>query len=114
MCSSGVRANGLLTPSHHPHTCLRSLRSRPPPPQFFIIMSGTTKATHTELLDLASGEVGGKGEQIVGLYSSGDWMNEDAIKQKRNYPVDLTAVSDNCMALVCDVTGFEYMLEQGG
>ena len=74
--------------------------------EFVVVMNGTTKAS-----------TGGANEgdpQIVGLYSSGDWMNEDAIRQKRNYPVDLTAVSDNCMALVCNTEGFERMLELGG
>jgi len=67
-------------------------------------MNGTAKATHETP----------SGTQIVGLYSSGDWMNDEAIRQGRNYAVDLTSVSDTVFVLTCSITGFEKVLKLGG
>lgn len=72
--------------------------------EFVIVMNGTAKATHSTPT----------GTQIVGLYSSGDWMNDEAIRHGRNYAVDLTSVSENVVVLACSITGFEKVLKLGG
>lgn len=88
-------------------TLLRSFEDKAS--EFVIIMNGTCKATHSDRG--AGGDAGSEmeadketseeekhkstsHEQIVGLYSSGDWLNDDALKNNRNNPVNLTAVSD--------------------
>ena len=65
-------------------------------------------------LEEGAGVGGGTTTQIVGLFSSGDWMNEDSIRQKRNYPVTLTSVSDHTMLLTCTADGFAHVLTLGG
>ena len=89
--------------------------------EFIIIMNGTSKATHCSFDSYGdSAQVSTTSlrhpptDQIVGLYSSGDWLNDDALKNNRNNPVDLTAVSDHCLVMYADRPSFEAMLEIGG